>query len=100
MVETNEYFLKYEESWAEDLEALKDKVKKIVEYSDQKIFSVRIFEEYATILFYLRDYSECIEYFNLVFLYLDKDSLDLLSSAYEKIENFKSSKQVKNILVN
>ena len=75
-------------------------MKKIVEYSDQKIFSVRIFEEYATILFYLGDYSECIEYFNLVFLYLDKDSLDLLSSAYEKIENFKSSKQVKNILVN
>ena len=100
LVETNEYFLKYEESWAEDLEALKDKVKKIVEYSDQKIFSVRIFEEYATILFYLGDYSECIEYFNLVFLYLDKDSLDLLSSAYEKIENFKSSKQVKNIVVN
>ena len=69
--------------------------KKIINLKNQKINPVKIFLEYAYILFELNEYFESIKYYEEYFEYLSKEELLRLYEIYKKVNKLDKAKEIK-----
>lgn len=99
IVESYKYFMEFDESWLNDMDALYKKVKEIVEIPDQEIVIPQIYIEYAIILFRSNKYKESIDAFRRVFIYLDIQDLEMLRQAYVELEDTKNAEIIQKIII-
>lgn len=99
IVESYKYFMEFDESWLNDMDALYKKVKEIVEIPDQEIVIPQIYIEYAIILLRSNKYKESIDAFRRVFIYLDIQDLEMLRQAYVELEDTKNAEIIQKIII-
>lgn len=99
LVESYKYFMEFDESWLNDMDALYKKVKEIVEIPNQEIEIPQIYIEYAIISFKSNKYEESIEAFQREFIYLDIKCLEILRQAYVKLGDTKNAEIIQKIII-
>lgn len=95
LVESIEYFIFTKLDESGNKKSLKKKLKKIINLKNQKINPVKIFLEYAYILFELNEYFESIKYYEEYFEYLSKEELLRLYEIYKKVNKLDKAKEIK-----
>ena len=95
LVESIEYFIFSKPDKSGNKKFLKKKLKKIINLKNQKINPVKIFLEYAYILFELNEYFESIKYYEEYFEYLSKEELLRLYEIYIKVNKLDKAKEIK-----
>ncbi|PHH96092.1 hypothetical protein KST83_01130 [Fusobacterium nucleatum] len=94
LVESIEYFIFSKPDKSGNKKFLKKKLKKIINLKNQKINPVKIFLEYAYILFELNEYFESIKYYEEYFEYLSKEELLRLYEIYIKVNKLDKAKDI------
>ncbi len=95
LVESIEYFIFTKLDESGNKKSLKKKLKKIINLKNQKINPVKIFLEYAYILFELNEYFESIKYYEEYFEYLSKEELLRLYEIYIKVNKLDKAQEIK-----
>ena len=95
LVESIEYFIFSKLDKSGNKKFLKKKLKKIINLKNQKINPVKIFLEYAYILFELNEYFESIKYYEEYFEYLSKEELLRLYEIYIKVNKLDKAQEIK-----
>ena len=95
LVESIEYFIFTKLDESGNKKSLKKKLKKIINLKNQKINPVKIFLEYAYILFELNEYFESIKYYEKYFEYLSKEELLRLYEIYIKVNKLDKAQEIK-----
>ena len=99
LVESIEYFIFSKLDKSGNKKFLKKKLKKIINLKNQKINPVKIFLEYAYILFELNEYFESIKYYEEYFEYLSKEELLRLYEIYKKVNKLDKAKEIKEYFI-
>ena len=95
LVESIEYFIFSKLDKSGNKKFLKKKLKKIINLKNQKINPVKIFLEYAYILFELNEYFESIKYYEEYFEYLSKEELLRLCEIYIMVNKLDKAQEIK-----
>ena len=99
LVESIEYFIFSKLDKSGNKKFLKKKLKKIINLKNQKINPVKIFLEYAYILFELNEYFESIKYYEEYFEYLSKEELLRLYEIYKKVNKLDKAQEIKEYFI-
>lgn len=99
LVESIEYFIFTKLDESGNKKSLKKKLKKIINLKNQKINPVKIFLEYAYILFELNEYFESIKYYEEYFEYLSKEELLRLCEIYIKVNKLDKAQEIKEYFI-
>ena len=99
LVESIKYFIFTKLDESGNKKPLKKKLKKIINLKNQKINPVKIFLEYAYILFELNEYFESIKYYEEYFEYLSKEELLRLYEIYKKVNKLDKAKEIKEYFI-
>ena len=99
LVESIKYFIFTKLDESGNKKPLKKKLKKIINLKNQKINPVKIFLEYAYILFELNEYFESIKYYEEYFEYLSKEELLRLYEIYKKVNKLDKAQEIKEYFI-